>query len=332
MDQIANIAIGGFFIVAAIIFFLLVVEVNKFKKGKKKIEEESKNVPFYPKKDFGAVTTLEILPLCEWYTSGNNLQGAAGVSYLIRTDKGNILFDVGVNGSSKKDLSPLLYNMKQLGVTVNDFDSIVISHNHMDHVGGSKWMMRKTFSLGNEQIDLSSKAVYTPIPMTYPALNPVCCNEPTVIATGIATIGTIQNWAFIEGRLLEQALAIKIAGKGIVLIVGCGHQTVSKILERTESLFAEPLYGIIGGLHYPVADSRVKVMGIELQKYLGTCRLPWVKITKNEVMENIECLKKYDPNVVALSAHDSCDVSIDMFRKAFPDAYREVRVGENINF
>jgi len=41
-----------------------------------------------------------------------------------------------------------------------------------------------------------------------------------------------------------------VEDRGIVLIVGCGHPTVEKIVARAEALFDQPVVGIVGGLHY----------------------------------------------------------------------------------
>jgi hypothetical protein len=71
----------------------------------------------------------------------------------------------------------------------------------------------------------------------------------------------------------------------LVLIVGCGHQTLSKLLHWVEQVFDEPLYGIIGGLHYPVTDGNTKM--------------------------------EYAPKIVGLSPHDSCPVSLDAFSMLF---------------
>lgn len=279
--------------------------------------------------DVGAIKSLEILPLIDWYTSHEKYQGEAGVSYLIKTEKNTILFDVGYN-PGRNDPSPLLHNMTQLGVTLNDFDTIVISHNHPDHVGGMKWMRNKTFSLTSHQIDLGQKKVYTPVPMTYPNLNIICSRNPTVISKGVATIGTIPRQLFFMGWTLEQALAINLEGKGIVLIVGCGHQTLQKIIDRGEALFDEPIYGLVGGLHYPVKGGREKVMGVFIERYIGTGKPPWRPITMNEVEKNIQLLKSRHLVLVGPSPHDSCDASLAAFRSAFPDAFRDVAVGKSI--
>ena len=46
------------------------------------------------------------------------------------------------------------------------------------------------------------------------------------------------------GPVDEQALAIRVEGKGIVLIVGCGHQGLANLLTRSAQLFDEPIYGM----------------------------------------------------------------------------------------
>ena len=302
----------------------------RFVAGKKTVERHWNQTDIRKIKELGVTKSLEIIPLIDWFTSSNDLIGEGGVSYLVKTDDCSILFDVGFN-EKKTDPSPLIHNMKLLGISTKDFDTIVISHNHLDHVGGMKWQKQRSFSLSNKQIDLEGKTIYTPVPMTYPGLNPVCTDSPFIIAKGVATIGVIANQDFFMGRILEQALAINVEGKGIVLIVGCGHQTVAKILERAKALFEEPIYGILGGLHYPVTDSRIKILGINVQRYLGTCRLPWKPITMDLVKENIALLKELDPAIVGLSGHDSCDASLDAFREAFPEVYTDIKVGEQIS-
>ncbi|MGB9736571.1 MAG: MBL fold metallo-hydrolase [bacterium] len=318
-----------FLILLVIVFILFTYLTIRFKSGKRKAELHWQHSNIQRMHNLGTVQFCQIIPLIDWYTSREALKGEAGVSYLIETDKVSILFDVGLN-MKQTDPSPLLHNMKQLGITMDDFDTIVISHNHLDHVGGMKWQRLHTFSLTNQQIDLGKKSVYTPIPMTYPGLSPILSKNPTVISEGVTTIGTIANQDFFSGWIEEQALAINIKGKGVLIIVGCGHQTLPKILMRAEALFEEPIYGIIGGLHYPVTASRIKIMGINMQKYIGTCRPPWSPITIDVVKENIDLLKKRNPGVVALSAHDSCDESIAAFKNAFPAIYKEIKVGERI--
>ena len=96
--------------------------------------------------NLGETTYLEILPLVEFYASRQDLKTESAVSYLIKTDTNTVLFDLGRN-SENSDPSPLLYNMEKLGVSLEDVDTIVISHNHDDHTGGDEWSRQKTFSV-----------------------------------------------------------------------------------------------------------------------------------------------------------------------------------------
>jgi len=279
-------------------------------------------------RDFGSTHSLSILPLVDWHAKGPGLQTEAGVSYLIQTDWSTILFDVGFNRRNR-DPSPLLHNMQALGIGLDDFDTIVISHNHADHVGGMKWPRHRTFSLGNQQLDLSGKRVFTPVPMTYPGLTPVHAKDPTVIAEGVATTGTIPRQLLI-GWVEEQALAVNVAGKGLVLIVGCGHQTVPKLVSRAQAVFSEPIHGLVGGLHYPVPKGRAVVLGLPLQKLIASGDGPLRPVTQEEISANIEMLRHLDLDLVGLSGHDSSDEVIQQFRTAFGSAHRDVRVGDPI--
>jgi metal-dependent hydrolase (beta-lactamase superfamily II) len=278
--------------------------------------------------DFGSTRSLSILPLVDWHASGPELQTEAGVSYLIQTDRSTILFDVGFNRGNR-DPSPLLHNMKALGVGVDDFDTVVISHNHLDHVGGMKWARKASFSLGAEQLDLSGKRAFTPVPMTYPGLTPVHVKDPTVIAEGVATTGTIPRQLLI-GWVEEQALVVNVADRGLVLIVGCGHQTVPKLISRTQAVFSGPIHGLVGGLHYPVPKGRAVVLGLPVQKLVASGNGPFSPVTTEEVSANIDLLRQLNLDLVGLSGHDSSDEVIDQFRAAFGSAYHDVRAGEPI--
>ena len=58
-----------------------------------------------------------------------------GFSCLIETGKRTILFDTGWDGNI------LLHNMDKLGVIREEIDTIVISHEHWDHLGGLTYLL-----------------------------------------------------------------------------------------------------------------------------------------------------------------------------------------------
>ena len=284
----------------------------------------------YPKlEDVGTVKRLTILPLIDWYTAREGLIVEAGVSYLVRADDATILFDVGYNTRSEHP-SPLLRNMAALGVDVADVDALVISHAHEDHVGGISHMMQHTFALSGQPVDLKGIPAYVPLPLSNPTAQVTVVDGPRVIAPGVASMGTIPRQMFFFGWTLEQSLAVNVEGKGIVLIVGCGHPTLQRIVDRAEMLFDEPVYGLVGGLHYPVTASREVKFGLPLQRLLCTGKWPWDPITRQDVEAAIAYLQRRNPQVVALSAHDSCDWSIEAFRQAFGAAYEDLLVGKEI--
>jgi metal-dependent hydrolase (beta-lactamase superfamily II) len=296
----------------------------RYARGKTAVERAWREARVTKMQGVGTTRSLDILPLIDWFPSRSGLQGEAGVSYLIRTDTNTILLDVGLN-FARSEPSPLLRNMRELGVSLADIDTIVISHRHADHVGGLRWLTRRTFSLANKQIDLRGKRVFVPEPMTYPDLVPVCSSEPTVIAQGVATLGAIRAQIYL-GRIDEQALAIRVDGKGLVLIVGCGHQSVPRIVARATQLFGEPIFGVIGGLHYPLPRGRWLQFGLDLQRFLvyGLFGAP----RRSEVESDIALLADHHPEWVSLSAHDSSDEMIEEFRRVFGSRYRDLRVGD----
>lgn len=285
-------------------------------------ESDQANLTFM---DIGETEKLEIIPIIDWFTDNDSLIGENGVSYLIRTDEATILFDLGLNAEEKSP-SPLMYNMEKLGITIDEIDMVVISHNHPDHIGGPKWFTGNTFSLANEQFDLNNMPVYTANEMVYPGLNPTHTPEPTILSKGVATIGVIHNPIFLN-NIAEQALAINVKGKGIVVISGCGHQSMKKILERAGILYKEPVYAVLGGFHYPMEENRNITW---IYKYFVVDKMPWERLTEDDINDNIKLLKSEGVKVVGISGHDSCDKSIELFKNEFGGNYIDFVVGQKI--
>lgn len=265
-------------------------------------------VPVQHLDHIGATARLEVLPLYENAVGDPGLAAGHGVAYLVRTDAATILVDVGYNPDNL-DPSPLLHNMAELGVTLDDVDMIVITHPHPDHEGGVTWWQKGTFSLGNTQADLAGKIIYTPEAMSYPGAMPNVADAPTVLAPGVATLGALPAANVFPLNLLtptipEQVLAVNVAGEGAVLIVGCGHPGLERIMARAEQVLDAPVIGIVGGLHYGEDTAAGRAA--------------------------IGFLAAKGMRLVALSPHDSGQPVLDAFRRAFPGVYRDVAVGTPI--
>lgn len=278
--------------------------------------------------NFGATQGLRITPLVNWHALDPDLKTEAGVSYLIQTDQHQLLFDVGFNQKDAQ-LSPLQHNMDALGIELDAIDTLFISHNHLDHAGGQSWVDQGSFSLGQQQLALGETRIFALPPLQYPGSRVQHVTKPMIIGDGLASIGPISRQLFM-GAIDEQALAINVAGKGIVLVVGCGHQTLAKILQRYDQLFDQPLYGIVGDLHYPLPDGRLSLFGINLQRYLASGSGPWNPIVETDVRADIARLDQRGLGVIGLGGHDTSDVVIGWFKNVFGQRYHPVRVGDTI--
>jgi 7,8-dihydropterin-6-yl-methyl-4-(beta-D-ribofuranosyl)aminobenzene 5'-phosphate synthase len=280
----------------------------------------------YPKLEgIGKVKSLTIIPLVDYYPDHEGLVGEGGLAYLVRADGKSILLDVGYN-QRQEHPSPLLRNAAALDADLDRIDALVISHPHNDHLGGTLGKVRPSA----EHFGFRGIPAYLPAPLESPTTQNVLVDGPRAIAPGVATLGVIPSQDFFLGWTPEQSLAVDVEGKGLVLVVGCGHPTVERIVERAETLFDSPLHGVVGGLHFPVTASRSVSLGLPAQQVFGTGKWPWERIGQADVADAIAYLKERKPGLVALSAHDSCDWSLGAFREAFGGAYREVRVGREI--
>jgi 7,8-dihydropterin-6-yl-methyl-4-(beta-D-ribofuranosyl)aminobenzene 5'-phosphate synthase len=248
------------------------------------------------------------------------------VSYLITVDGTRILFDVGRN-EKEEHPSPLLRNMEALGLSPADVDAVFISHCHLDHVGGIAEMKRRTFSLSRGPVDLAGKTAYVPTQMTHPSATVEVVAGPRRLAEGVASTGPMTRALWMMGPIAEQALLVNVEGKGLVTVVGCGHPLLSRLVTRAEAVTGVPLYGVVGGLHFPVTGSRVGKGG---QNILGNGKFPWQRIRRREARGAAEQLAALDLGLVGLSGHDSCDWSLASFGTTLGERCRTLRVGEEI--
>jgi 7,8-dihydropterin-6-yl-methyl-4-(beta-D-ribofuranosyl)aminobenzene 5'-phosphate synthase len=312
--------LGGILAAIGVAFVLLIVRFQRNRQRADAVWDE-----FQPQTlDLEPVDRLIVTPLVDARTANAELAGAAAVSYLVEADDARVLFDLGLDAQGEAP-SPLQRNAAALGVDLDAVDGVVISHRHYDHVGGLRAQRTHTFVLPNVLLEKAELPVYLPEPLQHPTADVRVVETPQYVAPGIATIGPIPGALFVLGWTPEQALAVNVAGKGIVLIVGCGHQGVRRILERAEALFDEPLYGLVGGLHFPVTSSALQRIG-------GADRPPWEPLSKDDVYRAIHYLKDKGLKRIVLSPHDSCEWALGAFRETWGSDFGVVTVGQRIEF
>jgi 7,8-dihydropterin-6-yl-methyl-4-(beta-D-ribofuranosyl)aminobenzene 5'-phosphate synthase len=163
-------------------------------------------------------------------TLDTNLTSGWGFSCLVSDD---LLFDTGGDGRT------LLSNMTKMGIDPAGIRTVVLSHAHGDHTGG----------LGALLGTGVRPAVY--VPRSFPArfkadvhslTTLVEVHGPAEIRPSIYTTGEV-------GRgLVEQALAVE-TGDGLVVVTGCAHPGVVKMVRRAKESTGGEVYLVMGGFH-----------------------------------------------------------------------------------
>ena len=112
--------------------------------------------------------------------------------------------------------------------------------------------------------------------------------------------------------------------------MGCGHQPVPRLVERYDAAYSEPLYGIIGGVHFPIPEGRIWLGPLDAQRVLASGDGLFDPLTMAEVDSELAMLKRRNLGIIAVSGHDSSDEVIARVRELFGEAHRYLRVGEEI--
>jgi 7,8-dihydropterin-6-yl-methyl-4-(beta-D-ribofuranosyl)aminobenzene 5'-phosphate synthase len=274
----------------------------------------------------GEVEHLSILPLVERLSPDDRLIGEPGVCYQIRADATSVLFDVGLN-AGPGGRSTLTVNGQVLGADLGSLDGVVISHNHGDHVGGMASMMRRTFRLTPDHHEPRGLPAYVPVEMRHDRAETLLTTGPRVIAPGMAVLPPLPRVLFWAGPVFEQALVINVRDFGLVLVSGCGHPGIERMLAATERVLDVPVKAVVGGLHLPVHAFGTPLVP---QAVLGSPHWPWKLIGEQDVEDTIEALRERGPRIVALSGHDSTPWTYGAMERAFGEGYRTLRVGEEL--
>lgn len=158
-----------------------------------------------------------------------------GFGCVIQTEKDTVLFDTGSNGKV------LLDNMRKLNIDPHSIHAVVISHNHWDHQGGLK-----------DFLSVNSKVTVF-IPSSSPA-----DLEHEILSKGAKAVrvdsfkqitNSIYSAGELKGNIPEQSLVVR-SPKGLVVITGCAHPGIVRIIEHVKPLFPyEPIYLAMGGFH-----------------------------------------------------------------------------------
>ena len=185
------------------------------------------------------VDKVEIVVVVDNNRGSGNLISVWGISLFVKADDVSFLFDTG------PDPEVLEHNVNILKIDVGDIDFIVISHEHGDHVGGMPYLERVKPGI----------TVYVPRGMDMKTVNYLMKNfkvieveRPKVIARGVVSSGPLY------GGVYEQAVAIYVKNRGLVILTGCSHPRVEYIVSFFHNITELPIYAVIGGFHLSGAE------------------------------------------------------------------------------
>jgi 7,8-dihydropterin-6-yl-methyl-4-(beta-D-ribofuranosyl)aminobenzene 5'-phosphate synthase len=277
--------------------------------------------------DLPELEYIELTVLVEWFADKGFL-GDAGVSYLFRTNEGSLLFDVGF-GPSRPGFE---HNSQKIGFHLNDVDALVISHLHIDHMGGMEAQKNKSVSIPDALMPSKPIPCFLPDEASAPGFDAKIVKVPEILPSGMATTGPLARSLFMFGYTEEQALVARVKNKGLVVFTGCGHPTVDVILNMVGRLSPEKVHALGGGLHFPVSDGRGNRIGIKFQTIIGTGKPPWQKINNEDLDKTISRINIAAPQKVYLSGHDTCDQSIERIEKNLTTDTQILKAGSVYKF
>lgn len=197
-----------------------------------------------------------------------------GFAALIEYGGKRILFDTGDNAEI------LAHNVKAKGVDLSRLDFAVVSHRHGDHTSGLSYLLQVnpgvkiyapkenfgvfgaalpgTFYRRDESLPVDLRYFDGQPPDTlhfgtpWPRANFVWVTQTSEVAPGVHLILLKGSWG-VDLDVMELSLAIDTP-EGVVLVVGCGHPTIEKIVETAKATIGRPLQMVVGGLHLLPAD------------------------------------------------------------------------------
>lgn len=157
-----------------------------------------------------------------------------GFSCLIKGFEKSILFDTGTNGRI------LLSNMGKLGILPKEIELVFLSHAHKDHAGGLDALLTQ-----NSKIEVWLPGFFS-------------SSFKEAIKKEGATVTEVENFkkicveayttGVITGWIKEQSLILN-TDKGLIVITGCAHPRIVKIISAARELLKKDIYMVFGGFH-----------------------------------------------------------------------------------
>jgi 7,8-dihydropterin-6-yl-methyl-4-(beta-D-ribofuranosyl)aminobenzene 5'-phosphate synthase len=236
-----------------------------------------------PKVYAPAGNPITITILYDNYVFNEELKTDWGFSCVIEGTEKTILFDTG----TKSDI--LFQNIKKLKVDPEAVELVAISHHHGDHFGG-------LFSFLKENNEVT---VY--LPVSFPdkffrrvektEAKAVAVDKPVEICKDVFLTGEMGD------RIKEQSLILN-TDQGFVVITGCAHPGIVKIVKRAKEILDKKIYLVCGGFHLlEKSEGEIKEI-ISQFKDLGVLKVGATHCTGDQAIESFK--EAYGKNFVQM--------------------------------
>lgn len=236
----------------------------------------------------------EILVVCNNICGENaaGLAGSWGLSFLIKTESGEyVLFDTGSRDGG------LLHNLKKLAIDIKRVKKIVISHDHWDHTGGIAAILDENPNSVELYFPNVARTAHEEMKALCGRFIPV---EGTMrVDDGVFTSGLIGR------RIREQGLCIEYGTK-LILLLGCAHPGVVKMVRQIHKDFKKDIYAVFGGFHLEYHPKFLIRYFIRQLKMMG--------------------VEKISPS------HCTGKTAIRLFRDGYKDGFMELGLGDSFSF
>lgn len=210
-----------------------------------------------------------------------------GFSCLVRGTEKTILFDTGPY--------LLLTNMKKMNITPEEVDVVVLSHSHRDHTGELPRFLKKKHDV----------TIYLPKSFSDYFKDDARASGARVVEVGgsLKICERVYSTGELGRFMKEQSLVVHTDMGGIV-ITGCAHPGIVKILRKSKELIKDDLLLAMGGFHLHESSS-------------------------TEIETIIASMKNLGVRYVG-PTHCSGDEARQLFKKVYREHYLNVGVGKVI--
>jgi 7,8-dihydropterin-6-yl-methyl-4-(beta-D-ribofuranosyl)aminobenzene 5'-phosphate synthase len=133
----------------------------------------------------------------------------AGVSWLFRTDRGSLLFDVGFG----PERPALAHNAEKLGVTLPEIGALAISHLHLDHMGGLAALRAGQVRLPEELGSAKGQKCYLPAAAVADGFGCEVVTAPRVLSAGVAMTGPLGETVQCRPNTLRSSRSSSFIGE-----------------------------------------------------------------------------------------------------------------------